>query len=166
MTPSRWRPRSTRRARWWCNDGPGAPACDTTSGPVDADPWLFLVLDATPDSVLINRSSTLIADLTENSDGVDTSGLGTLPDGVPVTFAASPGSVAPAEVGTVSGVAESVYAAGSTAGPVTATATVDHQTVEATIEVATGIPTLDLAALAALAVALAAAALLVLGRLS
>jgi len=60
------------------------------------------------------------------------------------------------EAGTVSGIAESTFSADSTAGVATVSATVDNETLAATVDVVTGIPILGLAALAALAVALAA----------
>jgi hypothetical protein len=159
---------TTAENNWWgCNGGPGAVGCDPVSGLVDADPWLVLALGANPGSVLATESSALTATLTGNSDGADTSGLGTVPDGIPVAFGASPGTVAPPGSMTASGLAGALFTAGTTPGIATVSATVDNQTVQLPITVLANllaIPTLDPRALALLAALLAAVALLALGR--
>lgn len=159
---------ATAENNWWgCNGGPGAVGCDPVSGLVDADPWLLLALSANPGSVLATGSSALIADLTGNSDGADTSGLGTVPDDIPVAFGTTLGSVAPAGAATLSGLAGSLFTAGAAPGTATVSATVDNQTVQAPIDVLpnpSAVPTLDPKALAVLAAALATVALLLLSR--
>src|SRR5439155_1969020 len=72
-----------------CNAGPGNTGCGAISEPIpgsiDFNPWLVLGISA--------DGQTVTADLTHNSAGQDTSGAGHIPDGTPVTFATSLGSV-------------------------------------------------------------------------
>jgi len=125
---------------WWgCNAGPNdaAGACDAVQGSaIDFDPWLVLELGANPGSIAKGDTSNLQIDLTKNSQGMDTSSAGKLPDGVTVSFAVDLGSIAaPGTVGTGSGIANAIYQANGGAGLATATATVDGQTVSAPIQV-------------------------------
>lgn len=121
---------------WWgCNGGPGVAGCDTIGAGVDANPWLTLKLTAAPNTIFVGSSSTLTADLTINSNGVDTSALGQLLDGTPVAFGGALGSVAPANTGTLGGTAQSIYTAGATPGGGNATAQVDNQSVATPITI-------------------------------
>ena len=114
------------RDNWWgCNDGPGTGDCDAasysgTAGFLDGDPWLVLGLTAVPDIVPVGGPSTATADLRFNSDGIDTSGSGAIPDDTPVDFAATGGTVDPTAVGTILGQAISTYTAGAAPGELTA----------------------------------------------
>ena len=123
---------------WWgCNAGPGGTGCDTATGNVDFNPWLVLTISAAPTSVSPGGTSAISASLTRNSDGVDTSGSGNVPDGTTVTFASSPqGTVAPPVALTGSGAAASVFTAGPLPGVATVSATVDSQTVMINITIA------------------------------
>jgi hypothetical protein len=126
---------------WWgCNGGPGAGGCTSVSGIVDFNPWLVLNISASPTSIATGQTSNITARLTVNSDGVDTSGSGQVPDGTPVGFGggAPIGTVAPASATTTSGIAGSVFTAGGLPGVATVTATVDGQTVQTGITVTGG----------------------------
>jgi hypothetical protein len=139
---------------WWgCNAGPGTPAsdpggvfqpgsyntgCDTIyidshdGTTATTSPWLVLSIGANPTQIQANATSTLTASLTTNSNG-DT-GV-TAPSGAGVTFGGTLGSANPTS-GTLSGgQATSTFTAGSTGGTGSGTATVDNQTVSATIDI-------------------------------
>lgn len=127
---------------WWgCNFGPGlgGAGCMGTAngvtnpvmgGSVDSNPWLVLKLTVAPGAIIVGGMSTLTADLTFNSDNVDTHLSGTIPDGTPVTFTGVNGTVSPMNTTTTSGKATSTYT-GTAPGPGSASATVDMQTVSA-----------------------------------
>ena len=129
---------------WWaCNDGPGAGGCDAAgvsdNGSIDANPWLVLQLDGAP-WVKPNDFTTLTGRLTFNSDGVDTTPLGTVADGIPGAFAPGTlGTVVPGTANTVDGVMQSLFLAGGTEGSTQTTLTLDHQTVEHTITIELGL---------------------------
>jgi hypothetical protein len=116
-------------SNWWgCNSGPGASGCATVAGDVTFDPWLVLNVSASPSSVLTGGSSTVTADLTRNSDGADTSGSWTIPDGTSVGFATDLGTLSASSAGTSAGKA-SVTLSSSSAGTAHVSATLDSQTV-------------------------------------
>ena len=126
---------------WWgCNDGPGIGDCDPalyngTAGFLDADPWLLLGLELDQAVVPVGGQATADASLVFNSDGADTSGMGTLPDGTPVQFDASGGTMDPTEIGSVLGAAESTFTAGAAPGFYDISATVDFATLELPVTV-------------------------------
>lgn len=138
----------TAENNWWgCNAGPDGVGCDVVSGSgaPDADPWLVLGLEADPNTVEIGGTAMLTADLNQNSDGADLTALGHLPDETPTVFSNSVlGSVSPTPVGTLDGVAETLYTAGTTPGTDFVDATVDNQTVstEIFVELSGGGPVL------------------------
>lgn len=122
---------------WWgCNAGPGGAGCDPTIPALDGDPWLVLGLAADPTAISVGETSDLTADLIWNSDGVDTSTLGYLPDGLDVGFGSDVlGTVAPVSASTILSEANSVFTAGGLPGVAVVDATVHNQTVTATITI-------------------------------
>src|SRR5207247_3265439 len=79
----------TATNNWWgCNFGPGAGGAgcvgtpNTVSGAVSATPYLVLRTTASPTTIVPNASTTATADLTFNSSSTDTSGGGTVPNGI------------------------------------------------------------------------------------
>jgi hypothetical protein len=147
---------------WWgCNGGPGAAGCDTVSGMTDVDPWLVLRLLPPVGNV---APVDLVADLTQNSDGADVSGLGSFPDGVGVTFTTTNGTVTPAVPVTSNGTATTSL--DTVGGPATVTATLDNQTVELMLDLdfLLAVPTLSPLALALFLVLLTLAGLVALRR--
>ncbi|BDZ68671.1 hypothetical protein GCM10025860_21190 [Methanobacterium ferruginis] len=79
---------------WWgSNTGPGGIGSDTISTYVDADPWLVLKIDTNPTDIGEGETSTITADLTYNSDDVDTSASGNMLNGTPVLFTTDLGNV-------------------------------------------------------------------------
>ncbi|WP_084689132.1 chitobiase/beta-hexosaminidase C-terminal domain-containing protein [Methanobacterium veterum] len=61
------------------------------TGKITCNPWLILNVAANPAST--NNNSTITADLTHNSAGNDTSSQGHVPDGIPVDFTATSGTI-------------------------------------------------------------------------
>ncbi len=131
---------------WWgCNYGPGNggagclgtadPITTTSTGSVDAAPWLTLGFDVTPLAISIGSTATLTSDLTWNSVPSDTSALGHLPDGTPVAFGATLGSVSPVLTGTTAGIATATYTAPFVQSVPEVTTTVDSQTLSQTVTV-------------------------------
>ena len=116
---------------WW---GTSAGAGSTVTG-ADATPWLVLGIAASP-SVVTPSSywSTITADLNRNSEGALVSGSGNVPDGTPVAFSGSPGTVTPASASTALGAATGVFSP-SAGGTATVTATVDGQSAATTLNV-------------------------------
>jgi HYR domain len=102
---------------------------------VDFDPWLVLRLTAVPGTILVGGTSTLTADLTFNSDSVDTHLSGNIPDLTPVGFMGNAfGTVAPPTTSTTLGKANSIYT-GMAPGTGNVSTTVDMQTVTTPITV-------------------------------
>jgi nitrous oxidase accessory protein NosD len=64
---------------WGCNEGPDAGACDDTSGPVFADPWLVLTATAHPTDVVAPGAADIDVDFTHDSDGDPVAGADVLP---------------------------------------------------------------------------------------
>jgi hypothetical protein len=125
---------------WWgCNGGPGASGCNS----VDYDDngtltnytpsnWLVLSISANSTQIDTNSSTGVTADLNTNSSG----GTGVnVPNGTPISFGATLGTISGASSTLTSGVATGTFNSGSTAGAGSATATVDNQEVSVTINV-------------------------------
>jgi hypothetical protein len=129
---------------WWgCNYGPGATGvgCSgvtngvgiTGSAVVVTSTWLTLTSSASPSSVVFGGSSAVTSKLTINSAAADTSGSGTVQNGIPASFTPSLGTVLPTSSTTTAGVTGTTFTAGG-AGPVGGVATtIDGQTVNAPI---------------------------------
>ena len=131
----------TAENNWWgCNYGPGAGGAgcvgtaNGTLGTVDADPWLILDTSASPNTLSIGDTSTVTSRLTQNSNGDDTSGLGSVPDTTPATFVGMNGTVSPPNDTTDSGVVMTTFTA-TTFGMGGVDTTIDGQTVNAPINV-------------------------------
>ena len=118
-----------------CNAGPNQVGCDTSVGFEDSDPWLILRISANPTSIPPFGVSAISSDLIMNSDAVDTSGGGAVPENTPATFAATLGTVSPINEGTVAGTLATTFTAGGTLGTATVSCTVDNQTVSTPIEI-------------------------------
>lgn len=114
---------------WWgSNAGPAGQIVG--SGTIKADPWLVLKVDVSPNGFNPSSGSTITADLTYNSNGVDTSAQGHVPDGIEATFSSTPsGYVSPTSDNTVNGKAETTFTLPAS-GTVTVHTTVDGQTVD------------------------------------
>ncbi|MEO6238458.1 MAG: FG-GAP-like repeat-containing protein [Vicinamibacterales bacterium] len=130
---------------WWgCNFGPGAggAGCAAPANSVSGlaattnfSPFLLLKATASNASLPAGGSSTLAVDLTINSLDADTSATGTIPNGTPVNFSATLGTMTPPSSTTVSGKTAAVYTAGAAGGIASLGATVDAQTVTAAVAI-------------------------------
>ncbi|MEM6795779.1 MAG: hypothetical protein AAF725_17520, partial [Acidobacteriota bacterium] len=131
-------PFALERNWWGCNDGPGAAGCDdVVLGPgasADPDPWLVLGLEV-DGRAFLSQPLRLVGDLMSDSDGANVSAGGAVADGIPVSFAGVPGTLGPSITATRAGRAESFFNPAEL-GPARVSVTVDHQTVEETLEVA------------------------------
>lgn len=121
---------------WWgSNTGPTAARFTVAQYATgDANPWLILSITAVPDSIRKLGTSGLTGFLTRNSNGVDTSSLGHVPDGIRMDFAfvnlgVALGSVSPLITNTVNGLQTSTFTAANTNGVARVSATVDGVTV-------------------------------------
>ncbi len=124
---------------WWgCNAGPNQTGCDTSVGFEDHDPWLILRISANPTSLPPFGVSAISSDLVMNSDAVNTSGGGTIPENTPGTFGATLGTVNPINDATVAGELATTFTAGGATGTANVSCTVDNQTVSTPIEIFEG----------------------------
>jgi hypothetical protein len=123
---------------WWgCNAGPGSAGCSPNVGTVDSDPRIVLGTSANPTSVNVGgQTSQVSADMSKNSAGAAVpGGVGVLEDRA-ITFATNLGSVSPpGSTLSNAGQASSQFTSGATAGTANVTATVDNQSVVASITV-------------------------------
>ena len=95
---------------WWGNNTDPSGSVGGV-GTVNTNPWLKLGITA--DATLINSSQTarIRANLTFNSDGINTSGSGRVPDDIPVAFGitSGTGSILPAAGNITSGTNTTVF---------------------------------------------------------
>ncbi len=128
---------------WWgCNDGlegSGCAAAALLAGILDADPWLVASLAVDPIEVFDGRPTQVSVDLTWNSDGIDTSGSGTVPDGLETPLSADvAGAFANGLPATVAGVATDTFSVDPAAipGEYSVFAQVDSEMLETSLWVA------------------------------
>jgi hypothetical protein len=118
---------------WWgCNAGPAGEDCLSTTGLVDADPWLVLTFTADQTKLIPGGVIHLTADLSRNSAGADTSAQGAVMDGLLINFDTTYGTLDPLSAGLVNASTATTL---TVPAPVTVTsatvwALLDNQTVE------------------------------------
>lgn len=100
----------------------------------DADPWLMLGITAQPSSITTTGTSLIKANLNYNSDGVDTSGSGSISDGISVEFSASSGTLSHSYGVISSGSGKTVFTP-SGGGTTTISATIDGETVSIPVKI-------------------------------
>jgi uncharacterized repeat protein (TIGR01451 family) len=127
----------TATNNWWGTNTPANTITTTgTSGSTTFDPFIVLTHTASPNKIRINQSSTLTGDMSKDNHGT-TSVLSVL-NGVPITFH-NPvlGTIPQAQPEALNANAQATatYNAGNTGGNGSADATVDQQTVTASITV-------------------------------
>jgi CSLREA domain-containing protein len=119
---------------WWgCNAGPGNTGCDAVTGTADYDPWIVLAVSASPNTITPGGTSTVTADMSDNSAAMDTTGLGLLPD-MPVDWSATEGTMNPTSGTIMSDTATSTFTSTSSNSG-SGCAMVDNQLVCASINV-------------------------------
>ena len=124
---------------WWgCNAGPGQPGCDgvanTGTGSIDTSLWLVLTGSSTSPTVPPAGSTTMTASL--NFDNVGNVVALGVPDGTPVRFTSSFGTLVPAISATDLGTAQSTFTASAGPGPARVWARLDHQKIPIDLQIA------------------------------
>ena len=120
----------------WYNDMIGVNYSNVNYGP-----WIVLSGSTSSNSVPVLGTSTIIADLTHNSDGQDISSLGQILDGININFSSgSLGTVNPTSAVTLNGKATTTYTAGSTTGNSTVNANVDNQSININVNITSSVP--------------------------
>jgi hypothetical protein len=118
---------------WWgTNADPEAYVQDAAY-----QPWLVLGITVSPTSITTAQTSAIVANLTFNSAGSDTSTGGVFVlNGIPVSFTvvSGPGSVNPLTETTTNGISQTTFSSG-TAGTAVINATVDDQSVSAIVTI-------------------------------
>ncbi|MFA5267673.1 MAG: DUF3821 domain-containing protein [Methanoregula sp.] len=117
---------------WW---GSNSDPSGQVSGNVTTSPWLVLNITATPSFITNAQTSTILINLTNNSDGTDTTGGGIfVPDGIPVAFAltSGTGSFNPLD-GNITNGANTTTFTPSGGGTSTVSATVDGQSITVSV---------------------------------
>lgn len=113
------------------------------NGYTDYNPWLVLSIDPAS-SVNSGGNSSVTADLTHNNLGEDTSSLGHVIKGIPITFSTSYGTISNSAL-TFNGQAETILNLGTTqTKTVTINASLDSQTVSRQMVIAPGVATLNI----------------------
>ena len=121
---------------WWgCNQGPSVAPCDRASGVTSIAAWLQLSHSATPNTILVNQSTTLQADFFTNnlSTGISAADLVALNGRAVVFNNAVLGTISGADPTINAGKANATFTAGAIGGNGSADATVDHETQTASI---------------------------------
>ncbi|NYB51585.1 MAG: right-handed parallel beta-helix repeat-containing protein [Methanobacteriaceae archaeon] len=120
---------------WWGTNEPlvssaSGSAIYTAGGTVLYDPWLVINLTGSVVHVTHQNTSNseITADLTHNNRGENTSGSGSIPDGLPVNFTTTLGSITPTAT-TKKGKATVILTSSPYSGATTVTATMDNQQV-------------------------------------
>ncbi len=128
------------QSNWWgCNFGPGAGGAGCTgtangiTGAVTTVSFLQLVTSASPTTIGLGENSAVTSMFVDNTSGLPPVG-GTIPNGVPVAFAGTFGTVSPSAAATSSGAAGTIFTA-TAFGTGGVTTTVDAQVVNAAITI-------------------------------
>lgn len=121
-----------------CNAGPFAAgsACDTANAPAAASPWLVLTAAASPATLGLGDSASLVAAIDTNSAGQPAAAV---PAGTPVSFAATSGSISPASAALLGGSATANFSPSSPGDP-GLTVAVDGERVAVPITVLAPVP--------------------------
>jgi hypothetical protein len=115
---------------WWGSNN--SPAGFVNPSVVSYSPWLVMTFSASPTAVNAGSTAALTASITTNSN--NSSGF-RAPDGTPVNFSATLGTVNPSSLALASGAATATYTAGSAPGTASVSATIDNQTLPAALNV-------------------------------
>jgi uncharacterized repeat protein (TIGR01451 family) len=118
---------------WW---GSNSSPSGKVSGNVNVSTWLVLNIKATPTTIQTGDTSKITVDLTHDQNGVYYSpSAGHVPDGIPVSFTSTLGSIDPSNVSLINGIGISIFTAGSKSGSANVNAQYDSQNVSTTITI-------------------------------
>ncbi|MBP2045281.1 beta strand repeat-containing protein [Methanobacterium aggregans] len=112
---------------WWGFNVDPTTVPNLIYGPVDANPWVILTVNATPSTINNGETSAITADFNHINGGGDLVG-GHIPDGTPVTYSSTLGNFNPVTSTTVNGIATTLFTANHI-GTGYLYATTDDQTV-------------------------------------
>ncbi len=120
---------------WWGSNNPNFSKLINST--VKADPWIILSITANPTSIYIGKTSNIATNLIMDSNGENTLTKYAMyvPDGIPVAFSTSAGNVNPQNSITSVGASNTVFTANLASGSALVYATVDNQTINATIQI-------------------------------
>ena len=121
---------------WWGNNYSGSSplTAGRVNNNVNATTWLVLNITASPTSIRVGGTSTATADLTHDQNGnYYNPASGHVPDGIPINFTGTLGSVSPTGSSLVNGLATTTFTAGYVPGTATVSAVVDGVTVSTPI---------------------------------
>jgi len=124
------------RNNWWSSNTPVADGLFGGTGTLNVTPWLVLGVTAAPATQTLTAHASagmdFTASLVTNSLGQDTSGLGSLPSGIPVAYTTSTnGTMAASGPELVNGQGTARLTGSTTSGTAVGTVTVDGQAVSA-----------------------------------
>lgn len=123
---------------WWgSNNEPIGQVAGNYIDPAYYATWLILSINATPNPIYTGQVSNVAANLIMNSNGDNTllDWAMYVPNGIPVSFSTNSGNVNPQNGFTSVGALNTVFTANSASGTALVYATVDNQTVNATIQI-------------------------------
>ena len=116
---------------WWGSNS----VSGMTYGNVNIFPYLVLRIIPNPYAILNNGNTTLTIDLNHDQMGNDHSAQGNIPDGIPITFKGTLGTISNEDITISNGIATSIFKAGSKLGLATITATVDNETASTSLTI-------------------------------
>ena len=93
---------------WWGSNVDPTTVRNLIYGPVDANPWVILTVNATPSIINNGATSAITADFNHINGGGDLVG-GHIPDGTPVTYSSTLGNCNPVTATTVNGIATTLF---------------------------------------------------------
>ncbi len=132
---------------WWgCNYGPGSTGAgcagpvNGTSGPVTTPDWLILTTSASPTVIGLGDTSTVSSPFRRVGNVAP---AGNIPNGVPVVFSGTLGTVSPTTGSTSGGSAGTTFFTATAFGSGGATTTVDGQNVFAPITITATCPSVS-----------------------
>ena len=118
---------------WW---GSNSNPSGEVSSNVNVSTWLVLNTNASPNRITPGGASNITADLTHDQNGVYYDPInGHVPDGIPVTFTSTLGTLNPTSALTVNGIVTSVYTGSMVTGTDTIKSVVDSQLVNTQINI-------------------------------
>ena len=116
---------------WW---GTNTSPSGRVSGTVNTTTWLVLTITVNPNAIHPLETSTVTSDLTHDQNGIYYNPVsGHVPDGIPLTFGGTLGTLNPTTTTIINGIGSSTFTAGIIPGTAILNSTVDNQTVNTSL---------------------------------